>query len=39
MKRVPLVLQILLAAVFAMAGSTKLRQPYDKLRAQVPSSG
>jgi len=24
MKRVPLVLQILLAAVFAMAGSTKL---------------
>ena len=27
------VLQILLAAVFAMAGSTKLLQPYDKLRA------
>ena len=32
-KRVPLVLQILLAAVFAIAGSTKLLQPYDKLRA------
>ena len=27
------VLQILLAAAFAVAGSTKVLQPYDKLRA------